>query len=75
MLTREDCILRAENAERLAEGSDTEATREAFIALARKWRALAGDARPLDRSVKARRPNQSDMQDGAGTDLGRAGEL
>ncbi len=42
MLTREECILKAKNAERLAEDSDTEATREAFIAMARKWRALAG---------------------------------
>jgi hypothetical protein len=41
MVTREECLLRAEDCERLAEESDTEATREAFIATAKKWRALA----------------------------------
>ena len=41
MITREDCLVRAEDCERLASEADTEATREAFAATARKWRALA----------------------------------
>ncbi len=41
MVTREDCLLKAEDCERLAGESDTEATRAAFLAEAQKWRALA----------------------------------
>lgn len=43
MPTREECLHKAEDAERLAKESDTEATREAFLADAKKWRALADD--------------------------------
>ena len=41
MVSREDCLLKAENCERLAGESDTEATREAYLAEAQRWRALA----------------------------------
>jgi hypothetical protein len=41
MVTREDCLLKADDCERLAGESDTEATREAYLAEAQRWRALA----------------------------------
>lgn len=56
MPTREECLLRAEDNERLAREADTEATREQFLATAAKWRRRADslaagppadDARPL----------------------------
>jgi hypothetical protein len=41
MVSREECLMKAEDCERLALESDTEATREAFLNEAKKWRALA----------------------------------
>jgi hypothetical protein len=50
MVTREECLLKAEDCERLAGESDTEATRSAFLTEARKWRVLA-DKSDAERSL------------------------
>lgn len=43
MLSREDCLRRAQNCERFAEGAFTEATRAEYKQLAASWRKLAAD--------------------------------
>jgi hypothetical protein len=40
------CVDRAKDCDRLAKEADTTATREAFLAEARKWRALADNSVP-----------------------------
>lgn len=52
-VSREECLRRAADAERLSQEADTEATREQFLAQAIKWRALADApsiAPPFDRA-------------------------
>ena len=41
MVSREDCLMKAEDCERLAGELSTYATQEAYRAEAKKWRALA----------------------------------
>lgn len=57
MVSREECLMKAEDCERLAKESDTEATREAFLAEAKKWRALAD----MPDAERARRNTPDDL--------------